>query len=241
MRLIQATCTVDYKGRGETHLEQGERVILIKDDGSVLIHGNTGLKPLNYMGARPKVHITENNTPNTPHTIQATSKHETILITLIKTTTDTTIKMTNNTNNTLQRHGTEKQLQEHLANPTNFKKLFPNYEFATREFQTGNGPVDLLGINNTTNSCALIEIKRKARPKDTYQVIRYKEAITNSTKQAKHQNQTHIHNTKNPNDYQLPIQNTQNIQCYLVSQTKSIKGTKEQCQKLGITLITLQN
>ena len=50
MRILVARCTVDYSGRLVAHLPQAVRVIMVKGDGSVLIHSEAGsYKPLNWM------------------------------------------------------------------------------------------------------------------------------------------------------------------------------------------------
>jgi RecB family endonuclease NucS len=51
MRIILARCSAAYFGRVDTKLEIGDRVILIKDDGSILIQdSHKGIKPKNWMG-----------------------------------------------------------------------------------------------------------------------------------------------------------------------------------------------
>ena len=48
MRLIVARCAVDYTGRLTAHLPEALRLIMIKADGSVLVHADAGgYKPLN--------------------------------------------------------------------------------------------------------------------------------------------------------------------------------------------------
>lgn len=50
MRLVIATCTVDYEGRLEAHLAPALRLIMVKADGSVSVHADGGAyKPLNWM------------------------------------------------------------------------------------------------------------------------------------------------------------------------------------------------
>ena len=52
MRIVIASCTVDYSGRLSAHLDAAKRVIMLKGDGSVLIHSEGGsYKPLNWMTA----------------------------------------------------------------------------------------------------------------------------------------------------------------------------------------------
>src|SRR3954454_21540352 len=50
MRLVVARCSVDYAGRLSAHLPLATRVLMVKADGSVLIHSDGGCyKPLNWM------------------------------------------------------------------------------------------------------------------------------------------------------------------------------------------------
>ena len=50
MRLIVARCEVTYSGRLTTVLPEALRLLMIKADGSVLVHADTGgYKPLNWM------------------------------------------------------------------------------------------------------------------------------------------------------------------------------------------------
>ena len=60
MRLLVATCTVDYVGRLTAHLPEATRLILFKADGSVSIHADDrAYKPLNWMS--PPCFTTEIN------------------------------------------------------------------------------------------------------------------------------------------------------------------------------------
>ncbi|MFQ6064143.1 MAG: endonuclease NucS [Candidatus Bathyarchaeia archaeon] len=46
--LIIGNCWVDYRGRASSKLEPGERIVIIKEDGSVLIHRPIGYEPVNW-------------------------------------------------------------------------------------------------------------------------------------------------------------------------------------------------
>ncbi len=50
-----AECQINYKGRAESRLERGERLIIIKKDGTLLVHQQEGSQPVNYM-KRGSVH-----------------------------------------------------------------------------------------------------------------------------------------------------------------------------------------
>ena len=48
MRVVIASCSVDYSGRLSAHLDRANRLIMVKADGSVLVQCDGGsYKPLN--------------------------------------------------------------------------------------------------------------------------------------------------------------------------------------------------
>src|SRR5918995_5267973 len=50
MRLLVARCEVSYTGRLDALLPEAVRLLLLKSDGSVLVHADSGgYKPLNWM------------------------------------------------------------------------------------------------------------------------------------------------------------------------------------------------
>jgi RecB family endonuclease NucS len=46
--VIVGNCRVDYRGRASSRLEAGERIVLVKDDGSILVHRSSGYEPVNW-------------------------------------------------------------------------------------------------------------------------------------------------------------------------------------------------
>ncbi len=46
--IIVGRCIVDYEGRSRSRLTAGERIVIIKPDGSLLVHRPTGYKPVNW-------------------------------------------------------------------------------------------------------------------------------------------------------------------------------------------------
>lgn len=46
--IIAGSCQVDYSGRANSKLELGERILIIKADGSLLVHRPTGYEPVNW-------------------------------------------------------------------------------------------------------------------------------------------------------------------------------------------------
>lgn len=48
MLIIVGKCTVSYVGRAKSKLELGERVLIVKQDGSLLVHRSEGCDPVNW-------------------------------------------------------------------------------------------------------------------------------------------------------------------------------------------------
>jgi len=46
--LIVGNCWVDYRGRASSKLESGERIVILKEDGSLLVHRPVGYEPVNW-------------------------------------------------------------------------------------------------------------------------------------------------------------------------------------------------
>src|SRR5687768_15877901 len=50
VRLIVARCEITYSGRLSAYLPESTRLLMLKSDGSVLVHADAGgFKPLNWM------------------------------------------------------------------------------------------------------------------------------------------------------------------------------------------------
>ncbi len=55
--IIVGNCIVDYDGRINSHLELGERIIIVKNDRSVVVHKPKGVMPINYMKEKSIVEL----------------------------------------------------------------------------------------------------------------------------------------------------------------------------------------
>ncbi len=61
--LMAGPCTVRYEGRARSILEEGERLLMVKADGNVLIHRPTGLEPVNYLPSTGRQGPSESASP----------------------------------------------------------------------------------------------------------------------------------------------------------------------------------
>lgn len=171
MRVIIAECSAIYSGRGDTTLARGQRAILIKDDGSVSIHNDLGNKPLNYMKT-PVLVTGENELGEAVWTFDA--RHESLAITLHHVAMETSMPLVGEGDPGLVRDGTEGHLQEWLA--ANPEILGGGFTLVSREYPTGNGPVDLLVLDGDGTPVA-VEVKRVAMLGAVDQARRYMDAL----------------------------------------------------------------
>jgi len=58
MVTIVGNCKVDYAGRARSFLDYGERLVIVKADGTVMVHGNEKREPLNWQPPGTKVKYT---------------------------------------------------------------------------------------------------------------------------------------------------------------------------------------
>jgi RecB family endonuclease NucS len=151
VRLIIARCSVDYVGRLTAHLPSALRLLIVKADGSVLVHSDGGsYKPLNWMS--PPCRLTEE-----PDRWSVTNKAgETLAITITEVLSDTSVDL--GIDPGLVKDGVEAHLQELLA--IQLDLLGDGWRLVRREFPTPIGPVDLMCRDETGRSVA-VEIKRR--------------------------------------------------------------------------------
>jgi hypothetical protein len=167
MRLLVARCTVEYRGRLGARLGLGTRLIVLKSDGSLAIHSDSGAyKPLNWMS--PPCRIEE-----TPTGIVATNpKGEELRVELVEVLNDVSIDL--GTDPGLEKDGVEAELQELLA--ARVEALKDGYRLIRREYPTDIGPVDLL-CADADGRTVVVEVKRIGEIAGVEQLLRYQERL----------------------------------------------------------------
>jgi RecB family endonuclease NucS len=171
MRMVIASCSVTYTGRGDTQLTRATRAIFLKTDGAVSIHSDFGNKPLNYMG-KGNVH-SEAFMEDGTLVWSFDTRKESIQIVLHEVYTDSEHRL-EEVEPGLTRDGTEDQLQAWLAEHP--EALGEGYTTVQREYPTGAGPVDLL-VQDANGTPVAVEVKRVAMIDAVDQVSRYVEAL----------------------------------------------------------------
>ena len=173
--ILSCNCSITYSGRAESHLDYGDRIIIIKADNTIIIHQPTGNNPVNYM--KPGSHITINTKKATPR-IEATHQKlkETMHITIKQLHFSKTQHLEDDTTITLE--GTEKDMANHIYNQPSL--IEEGFTPVNQEEQTTYGYIDVLGTDKQGNLC-VIECKRyTADFKAVDQLRRYVERIKQS-------------------------------------------------------------
>jgi RecB family endonuclease NucS len=168
---------VDYAGRLSAHLPLATRVLMIKADGSVLVHSDGGsYKPLNWMSPPCSVRegTTDDGAIEWTVTSKATAKGEpdTLRIRIEEIHHDSAHDL--GIDPGLQKDGVEKHLQELLADHP--ATLTDGLTLVRREYPTAIGPVDLMCRDANGQSVA-VEIKRRGEIDGVEQLTRYLELL----------------------------------------------------------------
>ena len=168
MRLVIARCQVDYAGRLTAHLPMATRLIVVKADGSVLVHSDGGsYKPLNWMS--PPCTLAEGVDENgAPEWVVEAKSGDTLRILLEEVLSDSAYEL--GVDPGLQKDGVEKHLQELLADHP--ASLGEGLTLVRREFPTAIGPVDLL-CREPGGATIAVEIKRRGEIDGVEQLTRY--------------------------------------------------------------------
>jgi endonuclease len=167
VRLVIARCTVEYVGRLTASLPTATRLVLIKADGSVLIHADGGsYKPLMWMSAPCRIEVDGGRWTVTSRA------GEQLVIDVEQVLHDSSHEL--GVDPGLVKDGIEAQLQQLLAE--HIQTLGPGYRLVRREYPTAIGPVDILA-RDPAGAVVAVEIKRRGEIDGVEQLTRYLELL----------------------------------------------------------------
>jgi endonuclease len=170
VRLIIARCEVRYTGRLEALLPEALRLIMIKSDGSVMVHADTGgFKPQNWMV--PPTVIEEDDDSIVVRK-RAGASEDRLDIKITEVLSDVTHDMGEAA--ALEKDGVEAHLQELLADQPHW--CGEGFRLVRREWPTDIGPVDLM-CRDYEDEWIAVEIKRVGTIDAVEQLSRYLERI----------------------------------------------------------------
>ena len=179
VRLVIARCSVDYAGRLSAHLPLATRLLVVKGDGSVLVHSDSlSYKPLNWMSPPCTISITEPDPEQREAgvtqvwKVAATKTADVLVVSIHEVLHDTSHEL--GIDPGLQKDGVEAHLQKLLAEHIHL--LGDGHRLVRREYMTAIGPVDILATDASGTSVA-VEIKRRGDIDGVEQLTRYLELM----------------------------------------------------------------
>ncbi|MDK7191789.1 endonuclease NucS [Bifidobacterium sp. UMB1197] len=202
MRIIVADCSAEYTGRLNASLPMSKRVLLIKEDGSVLIFSELGsYKPLNWMVAPCTMRVEGKSSEGeakaeakaeakskakaeaksssesvfadgTILKIAAKKGNDILRIVLQHVYSDSSYDLGEDPG--LVKDGVEEHLQHYLAEQ--IERIGKGAKLVRREYPTAIGPVDIMAKDSNGVHVA-IEIKRNGGIDGVEQLTRYCELL----------------------------------------------------------------
>jgi RecB family endonuclease NucS len=178
MRLVIARCAVDYSGRLSAHLPLATRLLMLKNDGSILVHSDSGsYKPLNWMNP-PCTIVVEEPTAEAAEfgvievwKVQQKKTEDVLKVSIHEIIADVAHELGEDPG--LIKDGVEVHLQVLLAEQITL--VHEHAVLVRREYMTAIGPVDILA-RDSSGSVA-VELKRRGDIDGVEQLTRYLELM----------------------------------------------------------------
>ena len=166
MITVHALCSVEYEGRAESTIEKGDRVIMIKPDGTVLVHGDEKYQPINWQSPGAEVTIDVDEDDNVTILAEDSEFLEITCYTVYGVTTF------NNTDEAeLDLRGTEEEMHQRILLDPDI--IEPGLHDVVHEKEFSFGRVDVFGYD-TNEKPVIIEVKRRSATRDhVYQLYTY--------------------------------------------------------------------
>ncbi|MEY4000576.1 MAG: endonuclease NucS [Actinomycetota bacterium] len=179
MRLVIARCSVDYAGRLSAHLPLATRLLMLKGDGSILVHSDTGsYKPLNWMNPPCTISVHEPE-PEAAELgvievwrVSQTKSADILYVSIHEVFSDVEHHLGEEPG--LVKDGVEAHLQELLAEHIHL--IGDGSTLIRREYMTAIGPVDILA-KDASGATVAVELKRRGDIDGVEQLTRYLELL----------------------------------------------------------------
>jgi RecB family endonuclease NucS len=161
-------CTAVFDGRIKSTLDSGDRLLIIKNDLSIIMHGPIGVKPLNWQKplAGPIEFKGDQN-----YLEMLTKRKKTDEVLSINFSDISFVSLWHAYDvSEMVIYGDESDLVKYLVSSPDL--IEEGFQVLRTEYNTDVGPVDIRGIGHSGET--IVEVKkRKATPADAYQLKRY--------------------------------------------------------------------
>ncbi|MEM1530241.1 MAG: endonuclease NucS [Candidatus Bathyarchaeia archaeon] len=170
--VLVGNCWVNYQGRASSKLEPGERIVIIKEDGSVLVHRSRGYEPVNWQPPGCSLQAYRDNDMLVIRAVRR-SPREIVSISFSQIYLLSTFKMVDEGEFSL--YASEEDMQKAiLARPSIIEEGFRPINY---EKKVEPGFIDVYGIDRC-GRLVVVEIKRRTAGKDSVlQLAKYIDAV----------------------------------------------------------------
>ncbi len=170
--IVAGTCRVHYVGRASSTLELGERILIIKSDGSLLVHRPVGYEPVNWQPAGSVFHVQVKDDEIEIHGIRQ-KPHESVRVTFESVYLVSSLNLTDSGDFLL--HASEDDM--HRAILLKPELLEEGFKPISWEKKVEPGFVDIYG-EDKNGKLVIVEVKRKTASKEAaLQLAKYIEPI----------------------------------------------------------------
>jgi len=170
--LLIGSCSVDYRGRAESKLGSGERLLLVKSDGAVLVHRAVGYEPVNWQpgGSYFKTEITDEGL-----VVQAIRRKPREILTLTFSSISLAVNLALADDAEFLMYASEEDMQKAILKRPSL--IEAGLQPITYEKKVEPGFVDVFGVDRN-GKLVVIEIKRKTATRDAaLQLASYVESV----------------------------------------------------------------
>jgi endonuclease len=158
--ILVGNCWVDYKGRASSKLEPGERIVMIKEDGSVLVHRPSGYEPVNW---QPAGCIFQTRVKEETLRVRAVRRKPAESVSISFDTVYLLSAMRLIDRGEFSLHASESDMQKAiLIDPTIFEEGFKPISY---EKKVEPGFVDVYGVDRD-GKLVIVELKRRTAGRD---------------------------------------------------------------------------
>lgn len=165
-------CRVEYDGRAASSLDAGNRLVVLKPDGTILVHTDTGQQPVNW---QPPGCTHEGRLEGGELVVESlrSTPEEQLLVSFERVDQVVVYDGTGESDVTVM--GTEADLRDRILDEPEL--IEPGFEPRATERETSAGAVDIYGTDAEDNAVAVELKRRRVGPDAVSQLNRYVEAL----------------------------------------------------------------
>lgn len=168
--LVVGNCRVDYEGRASSTLEWGERITIVKQDGSVLVHRSVGYEPVNWQPPKCLLRVSLEDSGRLVVSASRPQPREIVSIEFQEIALTATGNLTDSGEFAL--HVTEEQMKQAIL--TAPELVEPGLKPLQEEKSLGNAGFTDIYAEDKDGNLVVVEIKRNPASKDAImQLERY--------------------------------------------------------------------